>query len=317
MPQQVAGRHAEIARLTVLLDDRAGEPRAVLVEGAPGIGKSCLLQALTELAQERGYVVAGCQPTRTEMELSYVGLVGLLDALGTDVLEALPPPQARVLRTILRLDDGADPVDGLSLGLATVAAVRTVAADRPVLIAVDDSQWLDPPTARTLAFLARRLDGTRCAARVRADPWHERSGSARLGERAGARAARGTLRAARGRSRRPERPLPDPAARPGLGSGLASCRPHRGALRGKSAPRRRAGACLRRRTGRSTPSTARFRTASPSSPARGSPAWPTPSATRSAWRRSRATRTSSSWVISIRQRWTCASPWTRRRGRAS
>jgi DNA-binding CsgD family transcriptional regulator len=160
MPQQVAGREAEIARLAALLDDRAREPRAVLVEGAPGVGKSCLLRALTELAQERGYVVAACQPTRTEMELSYVGLVALLDALGADALEALPPPQAGVLRTILRLDDGADPVDRLSLGLAAVAAVRTVAADRPVLVAVDDSQWLDPPTARTLAFIARRLDDT-------------------------------------------------------------------------------------------------------------------------------------------------------------
>jgi DNA-binding CsgD family transcriptional regulator len=161
MPQQVAGRGAEVARLTALLDDTATEPRAILVEGAPGIGKSCLLRALTELAQERGYVVAECQPTRTEMELSYVGLVALLDDLGPGAIEALPTPQARVLRTILRLDDGSGPVDRLSLGLATVAAVRSVAADRPVLLAVDDSQWLDPPTQRTLAFLARRLDHTR------------------------------------------------------------------------------------------------------------------------------------------------------------
>jgi DNA-binding CsgD family transcriptional regulator len=96
------------------------------------------------------------------MNLSYAGLVGLLDGIGTEVVEALPAPQARVLRAVMRLDDSAEPIDRLSLGLATVAAVRTVAMEHPLLLAVDDCQWLDQPTARVVAFVVRRLSGT-CA----------------------------------------------------------------------------------------------------------------------------------------------------------
>ena len=61
---------------------------------------------------------------------------------------------------ILRREEPAGAFDRLSLGVATVAAVRAVASTRPVLLAVDDAQWLDHPTARTLAYAVRRLAGT-------------------------------------------------------------------------------------------------------------------------------------------------------------
>ena len=161
MTQVIAGRANEIEVLERFLDDDLPEPRSLLIQGAPGIGKTSLLRALLEMSGRREYSVAMCQPTRSEMDLSYAGLVGMLDALGLAAVDALPAPQAQVLRTILRLDDSAQPVDRLSLGLATVAAMRAEACDRPLVIAVDDSQWLDQPTARILAFLVRRLGGTR------------------------------------------------------------------------------------------------------------------------------------------------------------
>jgi DNA-binding CsgD family transcriptional regulator len=157
MTQAIAGRTAELESLTAFLDDRAIAPRAVLIEGVPGIGKTCLLRAVLDRADETGYAVAVCQPTRIETELSYAGLVGLLDGLDPDLVGDLPAPQASVLRTILRLEESAEPVDRLSLGLATVAAVRAAAERGPLVLAVDDTQWLDTPTARVLAFLVRRL----------------------------------------------------------------------------------------------------------------------------------------------------------------
>ena len=160
MAQVIAGRTAEIGILDGFLADRLAEPRSLLVEGAPGIGKTTLLRALLDLAHQRHYAVAVCQPARSEVELSYGALVGLLGDIGIENVDALPAPQARVLRTIMRLEETPETVDRLSLSLATVAAVRAVAADRPLLLAVDDAQWLDPPTARTLAFLVRRLAGS-------------------------------------------------------------------------------------------------------------------------------------------------------------
>ena len=74
-----------------------------------------------------------CQPARSEVELSYAALVGLLGDIGLENVDALPAPQARVLRTIMRLEETAETVDRLSLSLATVAAVR--AAARPLLLA--------------------------------------------------------------------------------------------------------------------------------------------------------------------------------------
>ncbi|MGC4109067.1 MAG: AAA family ATPase [Nocardioides sp.] len=161
MAQVVAGRTAELEMLGGLLDDAVDEPRSVVITGVPGIGKTTLLRSALDSARERGYAVATCQPSRAEAELSYAGLVALLSALHVEAFDALPAPQARVLRTIMRLEESAEPVDRLSLYLATVAVVRTVAADGPLLVAVDDAQWLDQPTAGTLAFLVRRLAGVR------------------------------------------------------------------------------------------------------------------------------------------------------------
>ncbi len=160
MTQVIAGRTAEIGILDGFLADRLPEPRSLLIEGAPGIGKTTLLRALLDVADQQGYAVALCQPTRSEADLSYAALVGLLGDLGLEAVDALPAPQSRVLRTIMRLEETADTVDRLSLSLATVAAVRAVADSRPLLLAIDDAQWLDQPTARTLAFVVRRLAGS-------------------------------------------------------------------------------------------------------------------------------------------------------------
>ena len=160
MTHVIAGRTAEIGILDEFLADGLAEPRSLLIDGAPGIGKTTLFRTLLDHAHERDYAVAVCQPARSEVELSYAALVGLLGDIGLEPVDALPAPQARVLRTIMRLEETAETVDSLSLSLATVAAVRAVASARPLLLAVDDAQWLDPPTARALAFLVRRLAGS-------------------------------------------------------------------------------------------------------------------------------------------------------------
>ena len=156
----VVGRTEEVGVLEAVVADPLSEPRALLIDGQPGIGKTTLLHALFALAQERGYAVLACRPTRSEMDLSYVGLVELLGGLDDAIIDALPAPQSRVMRMILRTQESEGSFDRLSLGVAMVAAVRAIATVRPVLIAIDDAQWLDHPSAKTLAFVVRRLGGT-------------------------------------------------------------------------------------------------------------------------------------------------------------
>ena len=160
MASSIVGRVSELAVVDAFLADPVVGPRALLVDGEPGIGKTTLLRELTAMARTRGYAVLSGRPTRSEMDLSYVGLIELLDGVPERVLAELPGPQARLLRMILRREEPQGAFDRLSLSVATVAAVRALAATGPVLIVVDDVQWFDPPTARIVTFVARRLAGS-------------------------------------------------------------------------------------------------------------------------------------------------------------
>ncbi|HKE66831.1 MAG TPA: AAA family ATPase [Micromonosporaceae bacterium] len=160
LAHSIVGRTEERAVLDRFLGDAMAEPRVLLIEGEAGIGKSILLDDLLETAAQHGTVVLACRPSHSEMDLSYVGLIELLAGLADEVIEALPGPQAKVIRMILRQEEPDGQFDRLSLYLAVAAAIRSVAALGPVLIAIDDAQWLDHPSARTLVFVVRRLAGT-------------------------------------------------------------------------------------------------------------------------------------------------------------
>ena len=91
------------------------------------------------------------------MPLGYAGLGDLLEPVADRVLAALTEPLAADLAAALLLRDGSAPSDPLVVARATLAALRDLAAESPVVVAVDDGQWLDPASARALAFAVRRL----------------------------------------------------------------------------------------------------------------------------------------------------------------
>jgi DNA-binding CsgD family transcriptional regulator len=161
LSRAIVGRTDEINIVERMLDDETEQPRALLIEGEAGIGKTTLFDGLLEMARERGFRSLSCRPTRSEMDLSFVGLLELLDGIGGDVVASLPPPQARVLNLILRREEPEGSFDRLSLAVAVHACIRAVTSTGPLLVAVDDVQWLDRPTVRTLAYSVRRLAGTR------------------------------------------------------------------------------------------------------------------------------------------------------------
>jgi DNA-binding CsgD family transcriptional regulator len=147
-------RHAECAVLGRLVAAvRAGESRALVVHGEPGVGKTALLEYLA--GQASGCRVAHAGGVQSEMELAFAVLHQLCAPM-LDRLERLPAPQRDALRTAFGLSAGPAP-DRFLIGLAALGLLSEMAGDRPLVCIVDDEQWLDSASAQVLAFVARRL----------------------------------------------------------------------------------------------------------------------------------------------------------------
>ncbi len=135
-----------------------------MIEGEAGIGKTMLWRHAVAEAQAQGYRVLSCSPSEAEAHLAFSGLRDLLDAAYGDVADALPPPQRRALDiALLRADPGQRSPDQGAVAAAFLASLRRLAERRPVLVAVDDVQWLDGSTAFLIGFVARRLQDERIA----------------------------------------------------------------------------------------------------------------------------------------------------------
>ncbi len=153
---QLLGRRAECDVLDRLLEAvRAGESRALVVRGEPGVGKTALLEYLARRAPAAGCRVARVVGVQSEMELAFAGLHQLLAPM-LDRLDRLPGPQRDALRTAFGMSAGRAP-DRFLVGLAVLGLLSEVAAARPLVCLVDDEQWLDHASAQILAFVARRL----------------------------------------------------------------------------------------------------------------------------------------------------------------
>ncbi len=132
---------------------RAGESRALVVHGEPGVGKTALLEYLA--GQASGCRVAHAGGVQSEMELAFAVLHQLCAPM-LDRLERLPAPQRDALRTAFGLSAGPAP-DRFLIGLAALGLLSEMAGERPLVCIVDDEQWLDSASAQVLAFVARRL----------------------------------------------------------------------------------------------------------------------------------------------------------------
>ena len=134
---------------------QAGESRALVVRGAPGVGKTVLLDYLSGQASGSGCRVARATGVQSEMELAFAGLHQLCAPLLTRA-GRLPVPQRDALRTAFGLAAGPSP-DRFLIGLAVLSLLSGVAGERPLICLVDDGQWLDRASAQALGFVARRL----------------------------------------------------------------------------------------------------------------------------------------------------------------
>jgi DNA-binding CsgD family transcriptional regulator len=148
------GRQDERALLDGILSAvRAGESRAMLLRGEAGVGKTALLEYLIGSAVDLHVVQA--EGVESEMELAFASLHQLSAPL-LDHLDDIPAPQREALEVVFGVNNGAAP-DLFLVGLAILSLLGEVAEERPLVCVIDDAQWLDRASARTLAFVARRL----------------------------------------------------------------------------------------------------------------------------------------------------------------
>ena len=158
MASELIGRDDEVERLREFLDASALDaPRALVLEGEAGIGKSTLWLRGLELARERRLRVLSSQPAEAERKLALAGLGDLLEGALDEVLPALAPPRGRALEVALLLEEAEDPLAPRALGVAVRSALELLADAQPLLVAVDDVQWLDPSSTDALAFALRRM----------------------------------------------------------------------------------------------------------------------------------------------------------------
>jgi DNA-binding CsgD family transcriptional regulator len=154
--QTLIARRDEMAAIEAFLDESG--PRGLLLEGEAGIGKTSVWAAGVESSCARGMAVLAARPTGSEVRLSFAGLSDLVGRLPASAFASLPPPQQRALdAALLRADAPGDATDARAVGQALVGVLRSVAAESPTVVAIDDLQWLDPPSGRALSFALRRL----------------------------------------------------------------------------------------------------------------------------------------------------------------
>ena len=158
MAGELIGRDEDLAAIAAFLDGVECGPRARVLCGEPGIGKTALWETGVAQAGERFGRVLSCRCAQAEASLSFAALSELFGTVVVDVLLSLAAPRAHALAVALLLaEPGEERPDAHAIGLAVIDVLRVLADDGPVVMALDDIQWLDSPSGAVLQVALRRL----------------------------------------------------------------------------------------------------------------------------------------------------------------
>jgi DNA-binding CsgD family transcriptional regulator len=154
-------REQECTVLDALVDRLRDGGGAVVIRGEPGIGKSALLHRIRGRANAQGARALVTGGVESEAEFAFAGLHQLLrPVLGA--LAQLPDAQRQTLEAALGL--GVDLVPDLyRVAVATFQLVCELSASVPLVLIVDDAQWLDRSSLSVVAFIGRRLEAEHIA----------------------------------------------------------------------------------------------------------------------------------------------------------
>lgn len=153
--EALIGRRDEVAMLDEHLTHVEARGAAIVIRGDIGVGKSALLGEAERMGAAHGLETVRIAGTQSEAHITFAGLHQLLRPRLAGI-ESLPAPQRSALRVALGQMEGDTP-DFFHIALATLEMLSDAAATAPLLLIVDDAQWLDIATCDVLMFVARRI----------------------------------------------------------------------------------------------------------------------------------------------------------------
>jgi DNA-binding CsgD family transcriptional regulator len=159
MPDRMAARPVEARAVGEFLTSASSAPAALLVEGEPGIGKTTLWSYAQQEAHLLGFRVLSARASGTESVLAYTSLADLLGDVDPISWADLPSPQRVAIDEVLLRARAGSATDQRAVAAAFLSVIERLTDEGPVLLAVDNMQWLDPSSVNVMRFAARRLSG--------------------------------------------------------------------------------------------------------------------------------------------------------------
>lgn len=153
----VIGREYEARAIARFVARVPSGPAGLLVEGEPGIGKTTVMLETIRAANDQRYQVLVARPAEAEADLSFAALGDLVGGTFNAVRDKLPAPQREALEVALLLREAEEPADPLTTASGLVTVLKVLSSADPVVIAIDDAQWMDQASRRALEFAVRRL----------------------------------------------------------------------------------------------------------------------------------------------------------------
>jgi DNA-binding CsgD family transcriptional regulator len=153
---EIIGRERELDQIRRFVDDSSGGLRVLTFHGEAGIGKTTLWRAAVASAKDAGCRVLECGTDESEAALSLTAVSDLLETVLDETLDELPDPQRSALRVAALRESGAPP-DERAVSRACLSLFRVLSASGPLILAIDDIQWLDVSSTNVLLFALRRL----------------------------------------------------------------------------------------------------------------------------------------------------------------
>lgn len=156
---ELIARESELSQLRAFVLGATPE-RALVISGPAGVGKTTLWEAAISAAAA-GVGVLRARAAEAETTLLFATLSDLFEHVDGDVLARIPAPQRRALDAALLRAEPTVNSEPHAIALGVLNSLRSLAADRPMLLAIDDVQWTDTASADALGFALRRSSAER------------------------------------------------------------------------------------------------------------------------------------------------------------